>query len=189
VWSASFVLLLGAAAASMPTAQAATGGVGGNGQAPFTLSITPAAQGLPAGSSVSYGVMTSAGTGVVPETVSLSASGLPSGVTASFVPANVIAGQSSTLTLTASSSAMNGTTTFTVVGTGAQSAATATADVTISGGGGGVGCPPGTIQIGGICIPEGCSYAPATSDRGAPAAAAFASLLALAAWRRRRRRH
>lgn len=50
--------------------------------------------------------------------VSLSASGLPSGVSASFSPSSISPGQSSLLTLTVSKSVLNSTYTFTVTGTG-----------------------------------------------------------------------
>ncbi|MHB8447149.1 MAG: hypothetical protein ACYC9P_04425 [Rudaea sp.] len=71
--------------------------------------------------------------------VALSASGLPSGVTASFNPASTTG--SSTLTLSASSTAATGTTTVTITGTSGALTHTATLSlaVTASGGGGGGG--------------------------------------------------
>src|SRR5260370_1290573 len=61
--------------------------------------------------------------------VSLSASGLPSGVTASFNPTSTAS--SSTLTLTASSTATTGTVTVTVTGTSGSLTKTATISLTV----------------------------------------------------------
>src|SRR5439155_14004112 len=54
------------------------------------------------------------------QTLTLSASGLPSGATASFNPSSVTAGGSSTLTLSTTSSTPGGSYTVTVTGTGAS---------------------------------------------------------------------
>jgi serine protease len=54
------------------------------------------------------------------QAVALTASGLPSGVTATFSPSSVTSGGSATLTLTARSSAQVGTHPFTITGTGAS---------------------------------------------------------------------
>jgi hypothetical protein len=82
----------------------------------FSMSAAPATvsvgQGAGAPSTVSTSVIT--GTG---EQVSLSASGLPTGATASFNPATVTAGGSSTLTLTAGASTVPGNYVVTVTGT------------------------------------------------------------------------
>ncbi|HEX6488684.1 MAG TPA: hypothetical protein VF137_07410 [Candidatus Dormibacteraeota bacterium] len=97
----------------------------------FSMGVTPSSQTVTAGHSVTYTVSTTAiGTA---QTVSLSASGLPSGVTASFQPQSVTAGSSSTLTLTAASNApASSSTTFTVTGTGTSNTHTATASVTVN---------------------------------------------------------
>jgi hypothetical protein len=70
--------------------------------------------------------------------VSLSASGLPTGVTAAFSPAS--ATTTSTLTLTASSSAATGTATVTITGTSGSSSHTATVSLTIN-------APPSTLKV------------------------------------------
>lgn len=83
------------------------------------------------------------------QTITLSVSGLPSGVTGSFSPASVTAGGSSTLTLTASSTA-SGTGTATITGSSGSTTHTATESVTVSSGSGGGGS---TLQNGvGITI-------------------------------------
>jgi hypothetical protein len=81
----------------------------------FSVGVTPSSVSVTRGSSGTTTVTTSAVN--APEAVTLSASGLPSGVTASFSPTTVTAGATSTLTLTATSSAPTGTATVTVTGT------------------------------------------------------------------------
>src|SRR5262249_12843771 len=72
---------------------------------------------------------------------SLSASGLPSGVTASFAPTSVTpaanGSATSTLTLTAASTATTGSATVTITGTSGSTTHTATLALTINASGGG----------------------------------------------------
>ena len=96
----------------------------------FTLAVSPSSATVNAGSSTSFTVSTTA-TGTA-QTISLSASGLPAGVTASFSPASITAGQSSTLTLSAAASAASATATITVTGTG-TTVHSATASLTVNG--------------------------------------------------------
>ena len=70
------------------------------------------------------------------QSVSLSASGLPSGVTASFNPTSVTAGNGSTLTLIASASAPAATSTVTITGTGTSATHTTTISLTVTNGSG-----------------------------------------------------
>ena len=65
----------------------------------FTLSATPGSQTVTSGGSTAYTVNTSAVSGFS-GSVSLSASGLPTGATGSFSPTSVVTGASSTLTVT-----------------------------------------------------------------------------------------
>jgi MYXO-CTERM domain-containing protein len=153
--------------------------IGTSGDA-FSLTVSPSSQNLQAGSTTSYG-LSSAVTRGNGQNVTLSVSGLPSGVTGSFSPATVSAGQSSTLTLSASSSSTNGSTTFTITGSGSNSTTNASASVTISGGSGGGGCPSGWHEVGGVCVPGGCT----STGSGSLWAAAFA-LGAFALLRRRK---
>ncbi|MFC7241918.1 M4 family metallopeptidase [Catellatospora aurea] len=96
----------------------------------FSLSVTPGSGTVQRGSAVTTTVVTATTSGS-PQTVNLTASGLPSGVTASFSPASVTSGGSSTLTLTASASAATGSAAVTVTGTGsATHSATYTVTVT-----------------------------------------------------------
>jgi hypothetical protein len=81
----------------------------------FSLSVTPSERELSPGTSVTFTVSTSVTSGD-PQQVQLSATGLPTGITASFNPSSVTAGASSTLTVSAAAGAADGTTTFTVSG-------------------------------------------------------------------------
>ncbi|MGH7582985.1 MAG: hypothetical protein ACREL5_07165 [Gemmatimonadales bacterium] len=102
----------------------------------FTLSPSPASLSAAQGTN-GISTITVNRTGGFSSAVALSASGLPTGVTASFNPTSAT-GNSSVLTLTASASAAVGMSTVTVTGTsGALTAhTTITLTVTSSGGGG-----------------------------------------------------
>jgi hypothetical protein len=107
----------------------------GPGSAPandFSIGVSPTSVSVAAGASGSATVSTSVTSGSA-QSVSLSASGLPSGVTASFSPASVTAGSSSTLTVNAASSAAPGTYSVTITGTAASGSHTATLSLTVSG--------------------------------------------------------
>jgi hypothetical protein len=69
------------------------------------------------------------------QSIALSVSGLPAGVTGSFSPATVTAGGSSTLTLAVAATATASTTTFTVTGTSGTVQHSANASVTVTAGG------------------------------------------------------
>ncbi|MEU8434868.1 M28 family peptidase [Streptomyces sp. NPDC029216] len=104
-----------------------------SGQGDFSLTLNPASGSVQQGASVTTTVATSTTTGQAQQ-VTLTASGLPAGVTASFNPATVQSGQSSTLTLSASSTTAPGPATVTVKGQGAS--LSHTADYALSVGGG-----------------------------------------------------
>ena len=101
----------------------------------FSVAVSPSSATVTAGSTTSFTVTTAA-LGGSTQTVALTVSGLPSGVTGSFSPSSVTAGGSSTLTLTASSTA-TGSSTFTVNGTSGATSHSASAMVTVGTGGGG----------------------------------------------------
>jgi subtilisin family serine protease len=111
-----------------------TGFIGG-GQNPdtFTLEASPASGQTDPGKSVSTTIVTKPGTS--PETVSLSASGLPSGAKATFQPASIESGANSKLTIETTSSTPAGTHRIAISGQGTSS--TKTADYTLT-----VGAPP-----------------------------------------------
>uniref|UniRef100_UPI001BDBF972 M28 family peptidase n=1 Tax=Nonomuraea sediminis TaxID=2835864 RepID=UPI001BDBF972 len=96
----------------------------------FSISTNPTSGSVTPGQSATttVGTQTTAGN---PQTVNLTASGLPSGATASFNPASVTSGNSSTLTISTSASTPAGTSTITVTGTGASGSHTATYQLTV----------------------------------------------------------
>jgi hypothetical protein len=89
----------------------------------FSLQISPSSQSVGQGSSVKYNVVTATTSGSG-QSVALSASNVPSGLTASFSPATVTSGNQSTLTVSATSSVPTGTYTLTVTGTGTSATQT-----------------------------------------------------------------
>ena len=95
----------------------------------FTLSANPAALSVAQGSQVSSTITITPANGFN-SSVSLTASGLPSGVTAAFTPNP--ATSTSTLTLTASTTAATGTATVTVTGTSGSLTATTTISLSVS---------------------------------------------------------
>ena len=94
----------------------------------FTLTTTPGSQTVVAGSTTSYTTSIGALNGFS-GVVTLSASGLPTGATASFSPATVTGSGSSTLTVTTSGTTPVGTSTLTITGT--SGSLTQTAGVTL----------------------------------------------------------
>lgn len=103
----------------------------------FSVAASPASGSVEAGGSVTTSVATSVVAGVA-QTVALSASGLPSGATASFSPASVTAGAASVLRIETSAQTPAGTYTVTITGAGTVTR-TAVYTLTVTGGGGG-GC-------------------------------------------------
>jgi hypothetical protein len=102
----------------------------------FSLSASPTSLSVAAGSSGSSTVSTSA-SGGFNSAVSLSATGLPTGVTAAFNPTSIAApgSGSSTLTFTAGSTAAAGTSTITINASGGGVSHSATVSLTITSGG------------------------------------------------------
>ena len=102
------------------------------GTAGFTLSANPATVSVPQGGNNTSTITVNPSNGFT-GSVSLAASGLPSGVTASFNPASATPTTSSVLTLTATSSAATGgPTTVTVTGTSGALTQTTTVGVTVT---------------------------------------------------------
>ncbi|HET6842104.1 MAG TPA: hypothetical protein VFK06_10510 [Candidatus Angelobacter sp.] len=99
----------------------------------FTVSASPTSLSVTQGASGSSTISTTV-SGGFNSAVALSASGLPSGVTASFNPTSIAApgSGSSTLTFTASSTATTGTSTVTVTATGGGVTHTTTVSLTIT---------------------------------------------------------
>lgn len=102
----------------------------------FSISVTPTSASTEPGGSVRAAVNTTTTSGSA-QSVRLSASGLPSGATASFNPATVTSGGSSALTITTSASTPPGTYRITITGTGTSATRTTTFTLTVTGTGGG----------------------------------------------------
>jgi subtilisin-like proprotein convertase family protein len=96
----------------------------------FTITPSPTTQTVISGQSTTYQIATTVLSGNA-QAISLSVTGLPTGVTGSFSPATVTAGQTSTLTLTAAVSAPTATAQFMIVGTGPAATHSATATVNV----------------------------------------------------------
>ncbi len=118
----------------------------------FTLSVLPSTLSVNQGNNGST-TMTVADVGGFTGSVSLTASGLPNGVTALFNPSSTTG--TSTLTLTASSSATTGTATVTVTGTSGSLTQTAKINLTV-----GTGAPGPTIT----------GFSPGSGPEGTPVA-------------------
>jgi hypothetical protein len=104
----------------------------------FSLSTSPASRSVAQGTTGTVSVSTSALNGFA-SSISLSASGLPSGVTAAFSPASIASPGtgSSTLTFTASTTAAVGTSTVTITATGGGKTHTNTVSLSVTSSGGG----------------------------------------------------
>ncbi|MFI7436853.1 M28 family peptidase [Micromonospora haikouensis] len=106
----------------------------------FSVAVSPTSGSVARGASTTATVSTATTSGSA-QTVALSATGAPSGVTVSFSPSSVTSGGSSTMTIAASASAATGTYAITVTGTGSATR-TATYSVTVTGTG---GCAGGQV--------------------------------------------
>jgi aminopeptidase S len=86
--------------------------------------------------------------------VNLSASGLPTGATATLNPSSVTSGASSTLTISTTASTPAGTYTVTITGAGASTTHTATYALTVNGPAGCSGTNPNDVAIGDLSTVE-----------------------------------
>jgi hypothetical protein len=97
----------------------------------FSISANPATLSLQQGASGTSTISTTLIRGTA-ETVTLSASGLPAGAAASFNPASVTAGGSSTMTLSTAASTPSGTYPITVTGTATSATHTTSVSLTVT---------------------------------------------------------
>jgi len=123
----------------------------------FSLSASPASVSITQGSGGTSTISVNSLNGFT-GSVSLSASGLPAGVSASFNPASTTT--SSTLTLSASSTAVTGTKTITVTGTSGSLTHTTSLTLTVNASGGGGALPAGwsDADIGAVGVAGNASY-------------------------------
>jgi len=97
----------------------------------FSLSATPPAVTVTAGSATTSTINTIVTSGY-PQNVALSASGLPVGASASFVPATISAGQASSMTITTSASTPAGGSMITVTGNGTSDTNATSVSLTVN---------------------------------------------------------
>ncbi len=134
----------------------------------FSMAASPASGSVQAGGSVTTTISTTTTIGA-PQTIALSASGLPTGVTATFSPSSITSGGSSTLTLSTTASASPGLANVSVVGTGTATTHTTSYALTVTG-------TPGCTQTNGTnvtisdnttvespIVVSGCAGTPATA--------------------------
>ncbi|MEZ0070557.1 hypothetical protein ABIA32_006610 [Streptacidiphilus sp. MAP12-20] len=137
-----------------------TSGGGGTTQNDFSLSLSPASASVQQGGSATATVSTAVTSGSA-QSVSLSASGAPSGVSLALSPTSVTAGGSSTLTATVGASVPAGSYPIKVTGSAASGSHTATYTLTVTTSGGGGG--GGSLVNGGF---ESGSLSPWTCQSG-----------------------
>ncbi|WP_067177804.1 M4 family metallopeptidase [Microtetraspora niveoalba] len=101
----------------------------------FSVTLNPASATVQAGQQATATVATQTTSGTA-QGVTLSASGLPTGATASFNPSSVTSGSSSTMTVSTSASTPSGAYPITVTGAGGSATHTATFTLTVGSGGG-----------------------------------------------------
>src|SRR5882757_6352409 len=133
-----------------------TGGSGGGND--YSISVAPSSGSVAPGASTTATVSTAVTSGSA-QSVALSASGAPSGVSVSFGPTSVNAGASSTMTVSASSSAGTGTFPITVTGAATSGSHTTSYQLTV----GTSTPPPGAIVNPGL---ESGALSPWTCQSG-----------------------
>ena len=120
---------------------------GNSSTAGFSLSASPASVSVAQGNS-GTSTITSTVTGGFNSTISLSASGQPSGVTVSFSPTSITGAGTSTMTMTVGSSTVTGTYTITVTGTPSSGTPeTTTVTLTVTGGNFTMSASPTSISV------------------------------------------
>jgi kumamolisin len=99
----------------------------------FTLSASPTSVSVATGATSSAVTITSAVSGGFSSAIGLTASGLPTGVTAGFSPASIAGAGSSSLTFTVGASVTPGTYAITVTGTSGSTTSSTTVSLTVTG--------------------------------------------------------
>ena len=115
----------------------------------FSISASPSSLSIVQGGSGPSTISTATVSGSA-QTVSFSASGLPSGASAAFSPASVTSGSSSTLTITVGASTATGTYSVTVTGTGTSATHTTSVSLTVTAPSSGGGITNGGFETGSL---------------------------------------
>ncbi|NBE84015.1 S8 family serine peptidase [Micromonospora sp. NEAU-HG-1] len=139
----------------------------------FNIAVAPAAGAVNPGGSLTATVSTTTTIGS-PQTVALTATGLPAGVTASFSPSSVTSGGSATLTLSTAGTAAPGTYSVTIVGTGPVTTQSTSYALTVNG-------PPGCSQTNGtdVAISDNSTVESSVTISGCAGTASAASTVAV----------
>jgi hypothetical protein len=111
------------------------------------VALSPSTASVTAGGSATYTVSTTALNGST-QSVALTISALPTGLTATFSPATVTAGGSATLTIATATTATAATTAFTVTGTSGATTRTASGSITVTTSGGATPLTDGVAVTG-----------------------------------------
>jgi subtilisin family serine protease/subtilisin-like proprotein convertase family protein len=135
----------------------------------FSISVSPTAGSTDPGGAVTATVGTTITAGSA-QSITLTASGLPASISASFSPPSVTSGGSSTLTISAGTSTPSGTYPVTITGTGTFATHTATYTLTVNG-------PPGCSATNGTdaTIPDGSMVESTITISGCAGSASAAS--------------
>ena len=124
----------------------------------FSISLNPTSKTIPQGGSGTVAVTTAVTSGSA-QSISLSASGLPAGVSASFNPSSVTAGSGSTLTLTAAANSTIGTAGIaTITGTAASGSHAVPEPITV----GAPQAPPAPVITAPALVGAGSTNRPAS---------------------------
>ncbi|MFG1953849.1 proprotein convertase P-domain-containing protein [Micromonospora sp. NPDC048830] len=139
----------------------------------FSISVSPNSGSVNPGSSVTATVGTTTTIGS-PQTVSLSASGLPTGATATFSPSSVTSGSSAALTISTTGSTAPGTYAVTITGRGTVTTNTTSYTLTVNG-------PPGCSQTNGtdVTIPDNTTVESSITISGCSGNASATSTVAV----------
>ncbi|MFF3868276.1 proprotein convertase P-domain-containing protein [Micromonospora sp. NPDC001898] len=139
----------------------------------FGIAVAPAAGTVNPGGSLTATVSTTTTVGS-PQTVALTATGLPAGVTASFSPSSVTSGGSATLTLSTAGTTAPGTYSVTIRGTGPETIQSTSYALTVNG-------PPGCSQTNGtdVSISDNSTVESSVTISGCAGTASAASTVAV----------
>src|SRR5262249_24742371 len=135
----------------------------------YTLAVTPSSQSVVVGNATTYTTTIGALNGFS-GTVTLSASGLPSGASASFSPATVTGSGTSTLTVTTTASTPIGSSTLTITGTSGSLIHTASTSLVVTNAGVigikfvGQATPMGSAEVAGVVAQANWNNASGTSS-------------------------
>jgi subtilisin-like proprotein convertase family protein len=135
----------------------------------FSIAVSPTSGSVNPGGTVTATVSTTTTVGAA-QTVTFSASGLPSGASASFSPASVSSGGSSTLTVSPAAGTAPGTYAVTITGTGTATTQTTSYTLTVNG-------PAGCAQTNAtdVTIPDNTTVESAITISGCAGNAGSAS--------------